>query len=117
MAGQEEEGTAEEKIEIDQYRFSDGQAVKEIKDEPVELKQEERPPVRSLAHVRRVFMEEYEKCMGPVVAHVQDLDVGVETENVEAEKQGCEQRHRKRLKLHSIRANIEVVKQKNPNRF
>jgi hypothetical protein len=52
MAGQEANGIVEVKIEVDVYRFSDGQTVREIKEEPVEVKQEERPPVRSLAHVR-----------------------------------------------------------------
>jgi uncharacterized C2H2 Zn-finger protein len=58
MASQEETGgIAEVKIECEEYQFADGQALKVIKQEPLEVKQEERPPIRSLAHVGK------EKCM------------------------------------------------------
>jgi uncharacterized Zn-finger protein len=76
MASQEAKAIAEVKIEIDEYRFSDGQAVRKIKEEPVEAKQEERPPVRSLAHTRRVFMEELERCKGSDFGSDQELDAG-----------------------------------------
>jgi hypothetical protein len=79
MAGQEANGIVEVQVEIDEYRFSDGQAVLEIKQEPVEVKQEERPPVRSLAHVQR--MQELEKCKGSGIDSNQVPDAGAVTES------------------------------------